>query len=114
MSGIVWCKICGEIIYVSWPRIHVCLPLFEIWCPDEDGKPEFPDRVRGKNHTAAAEKWAEEGDDYSTPRIAMGDRHPVIHVRQCGEDAVKRFKVSGSFVQEYYAEELTGEGDAAK
>lgn len=114
MSSIVWCKICGGIIHTSSPRIHVCPPLFEIWCPAEDGRPEFPDRVRGENHTLAAEKWAEESDDYSTPSIAIGDRKPIICVRQCGQDEVRRFQVSGSFVQEYYAEELTGEDDAAQ
>lgn len=117
MSDIEWCKTCGGMIWTNskYSSTHVCPPLFEVWCPEEDGNPEFANKVRAVDHEAAATKWADEYDAYDTPRIAMQDWVPIVCVRKLYEDEVKRFEVFGELVREYRAKELpTQDGSDAE
>ena len=75
--------------------------VFEIWCPEESEGPDEAREIHAEDAESAVRKWAKTEDRDDPPRIAAGDRLPLVHVREVGDTEVRRYRVSGWYVARY-------------
>ncbi|HYX39978.1 MAG TPA: hypothetical protein VE954_43330 [Oligoflexus sp.] len=96
-----FCEVCKEHYFeingFGEKRQHKCDPIFEC---SENGDVSWAE-VRAVNYQHAAEKIAEQWDDYD----AEGPSDRTISVRKQGETEVKKFHVTAEISTVYSAEE---------
>jgi hypothetical protein len=84
---------------------HKCPPVWLIWNPDEGQTRDDARPIYARDALAAVEKWAEQDDNDSAEyRIAQG--HSATVIVQAPDGAQSRYKATGEYNPDYYAEQV--------